>query len=42
MGSQNTVEFAHIRLHLIPKLLNFVDMRFVVFKAFGMIDPEVM
>ena len=38
----NTVEFAHVALGLVPKVLNPIDVILLVCKEFGMVDPEVM
>ncbi len=37
----NTVEFTHMTLCLVPKILNSVDVVFLVCKEFGVVDPEV-
>jgi len=42
MGLRNTVEFAHVALGLVPKILNSVDVILLVCKEFGVVDPEVM
>ena len=42
MGLRHTVEFAHMTLRLVPEVLDPVDMRLVLGKQFGMVDPEVM
>ncbi len=42
MGLWNTVEFAHVALGLVPKILNPVDVILLVCKEFGMVDPKVM
>ena len=42
MGLWNTVEFAHVALGLVPKILNPIDVIFLVCKEFGMVDPKVM
>ena len=41
MGLGNTVEFAHMTLRLVPKILNPVDVVLLVCKEFGMVDPEM-
>ena len=38
----NTVEFAHMALGLVPKILNPINVIFVVCKEFGMVDPKMM
>ena len=38
----NTIEFTHMTLRLVPKILNPVDVVFLVCKEFGVVDPEVM
>ena len=42
MGLWNTVEFAHVALGLVPKILDPIDVIFLVCKEFGMVDPKVM
>ena len=37
----NTIEFTHMTLRLVPKILNPVDVVFLVCKEFGVVDPEV-
>ena len=39
---RNTVEFTHVALGLVPKILNPVDVILLVCKEFGMVDPKVM
>ena len=38
----NTVEFAQMSLRLVPKILNAVDMIFLVCEKFGMVDATVL
>ena len=38
----NTIEFAHMTLGLIPKILNSVNVVLLVCKQFGMVDAEVL
>ena len=42
MGLRDTVEFAHLALRLVPKILDAVDVVLLVCKEFGVIDLEVM
>ena len=42
MSLRNTVEFAHVPLGLVPKILNPVDVILLVCKGVGMVDPKVM
>ena len=42
MGLRNTVEFSHMALGLVPKILNPVNVILLVCKELGMVDPEVM
>ena len=42
MGLRNTVEFAHVALGLVPKILDPVDVILLVCKEFGVVDPKVM
>ncbi len=42
MGLWNTVEFAHMALGLVPKVLDTIDVVLLVCKEFGMVDPKVM
>ena len=42
MSLRNTVEFAHVPLGLVPKILNPVDVILLVSKEFGIVDPKVM
>ena len=42
MSFRNTVEFAHVPLGLVPKILNSVDVIILVCKEVGMVDPKVM
>jgi len=42
MSLWNTVEFAHVALGLVPKILNPVDVVLFVCKEFGMVDPKVV
>jgi len=42
MGLRNTVEFAHVALGLVPKVLDPVDVILLVCKEFGMVNPKVM
>ena len=42
MSLRDTVEFAHVALGLVPKILNPVDVILLVCKEFGMVDPKVM
>ncbi len=42
MGLWNTVEFAHMPLGLVPKILNPIDVICLVCKELGMVDPKVM
>ncbi len=37
----NTVEFAHMTLRLVPKILDPVDVIFLVCKEFGMVDAKM-
>ena len=37
----NTVEFAHMTLCLVPKVLYAVDVIFLVCKEFGMVDAKM-
>ena len=41
MSLWNTVEFTHVALGLVPKVLNPVDVIFLVCKEFRVVDPEV-
>ena len=41
MSLRDTVEFAHVALGLVPKILNPVDVILLVCKEFGMVDPKV-
>ena len=41
MHLQHTVEFAHMSLSLVPKILYTIDVICLVCKQFGMIDTEV-
>ena len=38
----NTIEFTHMTLRLVPKILNPVDVILLVCKEFRMVDSEVM
>ena len=38
----DTVEFTHMALRLVPKILNPVDMILLVCKELGMVDPEML
>ena len=38
----NTVKFAHMALRLVPKILNPVDMIFLVCKELRMVDAEML
>jgi hypothetical protein len=38
----NTVEFAHVALRLVPKVLNPVDVVLLVCKEFGVVDSKVL
>ena len=38
----NTVEFAHMPLGLVPKVLDPIDVICLVCKQFGMVDTEVL
>ncbi len=42
MSLRNTVEFAHVALGLVPKILNPVNVILLVCKELGMVDPKVM
>jgi hypothetical protein len=42
MSLWNTVEFTHVALGLVPKVLNPVDVIFLVCKEFGVVDSKVM
>ena len=42
MSLRNTVEFAHVALGLVPKILNPVNVILLVCKESGMVDPKVM
>ena len=42
MNLGDTVEFAHVALRLVPKVLDPVDMVFLVSKQFRMVDPKVV
>ena len=39
---RNTVEFTHVALGLVPKILNPVDVIALVCKEFVMVDPKMM
>jgi hypothetical protein len=41
MSLWNTVEFTHVALGLVPKVLNPVDVIFLVCKEFGVVDSKV-
>jgi|TARA_B110000881_G_scaffold189249_1_gene179724 hypothetical protein len=38
----DTVEFAHVALRLVPKVLNPVDVVLLVCKEFGVVDSKVL
>ena len=38
----NPIEFPHVTLRLVPKILNAVDVVPPVCKEFGVVDPEVL
>ena len=38
----NTVEFAHMTLCLVPKVLNAIDVILLVFKSFRLVDTEML
>ena len=38
----NPIEFTHVPLRLVPKILNTVDVIPLVGKELGMVDPEVL
>ena len=42
MSLRNIVEFAHVALGLVPKILNPVSVILLVCKELGMVDPKVM
>ena len=42
MSLRSAVEFAHVPLGLVPKILNPVDVILLVCKEVGMVDPKVM
>ena len=42
MSLWNTVEFTHVPLGLVPKILDPVDVILLVCKEAGMVDPKVM
>ena len=42
MGLWDTVEFAHMTLRLVPKILNPVDVVWLVGEQLRMVDSEVM
>ena len=42
MSLWDTVEFAHMALRLLPKVLNPVDVVLLVCKEFGVVDSKVL
>ena len=42
MSLWGTVEFAHMALRLLPKVLNPVDVVLLVCKEFGVVDSKVL
>ena len=42
MSLWDTVEFAHMALRLVPKVLNPVDVVLLVCKEFGVVDSKVL
>lgn len=42
MLSRNTIEFAHVALGLVPKILNSIDVISSLCKELRMIDAEVL
>ena len=42
MSLWDTVEFAHVALRLVPKVLNPVDVVLLVCKEFGVVDSKVL
>ena len=41
MSLWNTIEFAHMTLCLVPKVLNAIDVILLVCKKLRVVDPEV-
>lgn len=42
MLSRDTIEFAHVKLGLVPKILDAIDVISSLSKEFRMIDAEVL
>lgn len=42
MLSRDTIEFAHVKLGLVPKILDAIDVISSLGKEFRMIDAEVL
>ncbi len=42
MSLWDTVEFAHVALRLVPKVLNPVDVVLLVCNEFGVVDSKVL
>jgi hypothetical protein len=42
VGFRYAVVAAHVSLSLVPEVLDAVDMTFLFYKCFGMIDPNIV